>query len=263
MGVTAIIQARMTSSRLPGKIVLKVLGKPLISHMVDRVKEAECVDKVVIATTINEEDDIVVRLASKLNINVYRGSERNVLERFYGAAERFGGNTLIRLTGDNPLIDPDLLGALVRLYQQGDYDYVSNCLEPTFPDGLDAEVFTMSALKTAYENAELPSELEHVTRYIYQRPTQFKLGCLKFEEDLSNMRWTVDEPEDFEFVKQVIERLYPENRSFRIRDVLNLLKQHPELSKINQRYQRNEGLLKSLQEDSLFHKDRDNGGDDR
>ncbi len=251
MDVTAIIQARMTSSRLPGKIVKQVGGRPLLALMIERVRQARRIARVIIATTTNREDDVVAALGAELGVPVFRGSERHVLERFSQAAVRYSGEIIMRLTGDCPLIDPDLLDELVAFFGRGEYDYASNCLEPTLPDGLDAEIFTRRALLEAYEEARLPSEIEHVTAFINQRPDRYRLGSWRHGRDLSGLRWTVDEAEDFEFVRQVLEML-PDGRNFRMQDVLTLLAERPELLAINSGFQRNEGLMKSLREDVDF-----------
>lgn len=252
MNVTAIIQARMTSTRLPGKILKKVMGKPLLAYMVARVKEAKSVSGVVIATTDNPEDDAVAELATKLRVPVFRGSEEDVLERFYLAAKCYGGEFIMRLTGDCPLIDPELIDELVRFVEQGNYDYASNCLDPTLPDGLDAEVFTFSALQEAYQFALLPSEREHVTPFIRKQTGHLRIGSWRYKHDLSGHRWTVDEPDDYDFVCCVIEHLYPINKSFRIKDVLDFLEKNPRISEINRQHRRNEGLIKSLRKDEEY-----------
>jgi spore coat polysaccharide biosynthesis protein SpsF len=251
--VTAIIQARMGSTRLPGKVLKQVLGKPLLSYMIERVRDAKTVSDIIVATTLNSEDDAIFELCRQLGVLVFRGSEENVLERFYRAAQTYGVTTVMRLTADCPLIDPDLLDELAEFYFQGGYDYASNCLHPTLPDGLDAEVFSLRALEAAYGNAFLPSHLEHVTPYILENAEIFKIGNWTYHKDLSGLRWTVDRPEDFLFVRSVIERLYPSNKSFRTHDVVGLLGERPELGMINVHIGRNEGMVKSRARDKEWH----------
>lgn len=254
--VTAIIQARMTSTRLPGKVMKKVLGRPLLSYLIERVRCCKGIKDIIFATTLNPEDDSIATFGSNEGVNVFRGSENNVLERFYEAATMFDARHIMRVTADCPLIDPDILYMLIEYYFAESFNYVSNCVHPTLPDGLDAEIFNFETLDYSYKHALLPSELEHVTPYIRSHPEIFKIGNWTYHEDLSQLRWTVDEPEDFEFVRQVIEALYPVNRDFRMNDVLELVQQRPDLARINTHITRNEGLLKSLSEDKKLLKEK-------
>lgn len=249
MKVTTIIQARMTSTRLPGKVMKKVLGRPLLSYLIERVRCSKCIKDIILATTFNPEDDLIAAFGGIKGINVFRGSEKNVLERFHEAATTFNADHIMRITADCPLIDPDILAMLIKYYFSEDLNYASNCVYPTLPDGLDAEIFNFETLDYAYKHALFPSELEHVTPYIRNHPEIFKTGNWKYHENLSQLRWTVDEPEDFEFVRQVIEALYPVNRNFRMNDALKLVQQLPDLAQINTHITRNKGLLKSLSED--------------
>ena len=247
--VTAIIQARMTSTRLPGKVMKPVLGKPLLAYLIERLKDCRHLKSIILATTENAQDDPVADLAGACGLSVFRGSEHNVLDRFFQAAAAFGGDPIMRITADCPLIDPDLLDQLAEFYLKGRFDYASNCSVPTLPDGLDAEIFSLQALTCAYEKARRPSCLEHVTPYICNHPKRFKLGSWTFTENLSHHRWTVDEPEDFAFVAQVLEHLYPVKTDFRTRDILDLLDRHPVLLHLNSHFTRNEGYLKSIEAD--------------
>jgi spore coat polysaccharide biosynthesis protein SpsF len=252
--VTAIIQARMASTRLPGKVMKEVIGRPLLSYLIERVRCCKGIKNIILATTVNPEDDIIAMLGGKEGVNIFRGSENNVLERFYEAATMFNARHIMRVTADCPLIDPDILYMLIEYYFVENMDYVSNCAYPTLPDGLDSEIFTFKALDYAHKHAVLPSELEHVTPYIRSHPEIFRIGNWTYHEDLSQLRWTVDEPEDFEFVRQVIEILYPKNRDFRMKHILELIHQRPDLAQINTHIKRNEGRLKSLEEDKKFLK---------
>ena len=252
--VTAIIQARMTSTRLPGKVMKEVLGQPLLSYLIERVQCCKGIKNIILATTLNSEDDPIVAYGNKQGISVFRGSENNVLERFHEAAMMYSARHIMRVTADCPLIDPDILYLLFEYYSVEKLDYVSNFIYPTLPDGLDAEIFTFEALDYACRHSSLQSEIEHVTPYIRTHPEIFKIGNWTYHEDLSKLRWTVDEPEDFEFVKQVIEILYPINKNFRISHILELLHQRPDLVQINTHIKRNEGLLKSLEEDKMLFK---------
>lgn len=235
MKVTAIIQARTGSTRLPGKVLKKVLGKPLLEYQVERVKRAKTVEAVVVATTENERDDPIVRLCRELSVPVYRGPEEDVLARYYEAAVRFHADPVVRLTADCPIIDPAVIDRVVACYvrNQGKYDYVSNTLERTYPRGMDTEVVSFRALKRAFEEAKDPASREHVTAYIYRHPDRFRLGNVSHPADESRHRWTVDTGEDFLLIQKIIERLYPENPLFTMDDVLRVLRENPEWAEIN------------------------------
>ena len=244
----------MTSARLPGKVMKEVLGQPLLSYLIERVRCCKGIKDIILATTVNPEDDSIAMFGSNKGVSVFRGSENNVLERFHEAATMFDVRHIMRVTADCPLIDPDILYMLIEYYFAENLDYASNCFYLTLPDGLDAEIFTFETLDYAYKHAALPSEIEHVTPYIRSHQEIFKIGNWTYHENLSQLRWTVDEPADFEFVKQVIEALYPVNRNFRMNHILKLLNQRPDLAKINNHITRNEGLLKSLEEDKKLKK---------
>ena len=249
--IVAIIQARVGSTRLPRKVLERIEGRPMLWHVVERVKKAKLVDEVVIATTDREEDSAVEKIAKDCGVGFFRGSEEDVLDRYYGAAEKFGADIVVRITADCPMIDPEIIDQAIRFFLDGDYDYVSNTFPPTYPDGLDVEVFSSNALRMAWAEARKASEREHVTPYIRNHPEIFKLGNLKLEVDLSHMRWTVDRPEDLKFVREIYKKLYRENKMFYMRDVLRLLEEKPELMEINKHIERDEGYKKSLREDRI------------
>lgn len=236
----------MSSKRFPGKVLKPLLGVPMLLRQVERLRPATTIDRLVVATSSDPSDDVVAALCAQNGIVCYRGSLEDVLDRFYQAARSHHAEYVVRLTGDCPLIDVALLDEVVRFCLAGGYDYASNAVEPTFPDGLDVEVFRFSCLESAWKEARAPSEREHVTLFIYSRPQRFRIGHYKSSRDLSHLRWTVDEPNDFEFVRQVFERLYPSNSLFTMQDVLRCLENHPELLLINTTAKRNEGLMRSL-----------------
>lgn len=235
MKVVAIIQARMTSTRLPGKVLKTVLEKPLLEYQLERVSRSKLIDEIVVATTINKSDDPIIKLCHKLGVLTYRGSEEDVLSRYYEAAKQFNADVIVRLTSDCPLIDPEIIDQVIKLYitQKDVLDYVSNTLIRTYPRGLDTEVFSFRALQVAYEKARLKSEREHVTAYIYKNPDKFQLKNLSYVRDLSKHRWTVDTKEDLELIKQILESLYTNNQMFTMKDVLCLLDKNPSLFYIN------------------------------
>jgi spore coat polysaccharide biosynthesis protein SpsF len=230
-----IVQARMTSTRLPGKVMKEVMGKPLLEYQIERLRQVRLADELVIATTTNDTDQPIVELCERLGVAYYRGSEEDVLSRYYEAAIQFGADIVVRVTSDCPLIDPGVVDEVIGLYiyNRDKYGYVSNTLERTYPRGLDTEVFSMAALEKAHKGAREQSEREHVTLYIYRRPEQFRLANSSSAVDYSQHRWTVDTPEDFELIKLILQELYPVNNRFAWLDVLNILNEHPEWVEIN------------------------------
>lgn len=247
--IAAFVQARFSASRLPGKVLKTILGRPMLELQLERIRASRMIDRIVVVTSVRPEDDKIVDLCRRIGIDVFRGSLENVLDRFYQAAVAIKPDHIVRLTGDCPMIDMGVVDDMIRLYLEQRADYGTNCAPPTYPDGLDAEVFSFQALHEAHQEAVLPSHLEHVTLFIESQPARFKIVSLSHSEDLSKLRWTVDEPEDFAFVKTVFEHLYPSNPHFNMQDILALLKAKPELIALNQRFMRNEGLLKSQEKD--------------
>ncbi|MFQ5498596.1 MAG: cytidylyltransferase domain-containing protein [Candidatus Zixiibacteriota bacterium] len=247
--ILGIVQARTSSSRLPGKVLKPILGRPMIALQLERLSRVQSIDKLIVATSDRSDDTPLVSLCATMDIDCFCGSLDDVLDRFYRAAKKYSTSHVVRLTGDCPLTDPDTIDQMVDTYLNGEYDYVSNTIEPTFPDGLDGEVFRMDCLTSAWHEANLPSQREHVTPFIWQQPKRFKLHAYRHTVDLSHMRWTVDEPEDFSFVKEIFQELYPDNASFGMRDVLQLLERRPELGKMNNQIERNEGYSRTLAHD--------------
>jgi spore coat polysaccharide biosynthesis protein SpsF len=248
----AIIQARMSSSRLPGKIMADINGKPMVRRVVERARQSRMIDSVVVATSDHPDDDILTDYCSRSGIPCLRGNLNDVLDRYYSAACSIGADILIRLTADCPLLDPTIIDRVIGVFCEGDFDYVSNTLECTYPDGLDTEVFSFAVLERAWREARLKSEREHVTSYIYKHPEVFRCGGVKHAEDLSAMRWTVDRPEDLMFVRAVYAHFGTSD--FGMTETVEFLKTAPHLSRINAHIQRNEGYRKSLQEDVLVNK---------
>lgn len=239
--VLAILQARMSSTRLPGKVLAPLLGRPMLARQMERLARCESLGLLVVATSDRPEDLPIVELCAAQGAACFRGSLDDVLDRFYQCARECSAGHVVRLTGDCPLTDPEMIDALVRFYLENDFDYASNCRPPTLPDGLDAEVFTFAALEAAWREAADPFEREHVVPYIIRRPERFGLANWTWPRDLSGLRWTVDEPEDLDFVRRVYEALYPGNPAFGFRDVLALLRERPELADMNARFERNAG----------------------
>ncbi|MBE2267255.1 MAG: aminotransferase class III-fold pyridoxal phosphate-dependent enzyme [Anaerolinea sp.] len=238
----------MSSSRLPGKVLADIRGKPMILRVVERARGARTLDEVVLATTVDPADDPLAALGEQIGIPVFRGDQADVLDRYYQAARHFNADVVVRLTGDCPLLDPQVIDRVVTAFSAEPRDYVSNTLIVSYPDGLDTEVFSFAALERAWREAGLASEREHVTPYIHKNPALFRLGNVLNERDLSHMRWTVDEPSDLEFVRAIYARL---NAQFTMDDVLRLIELQPDLTQVNAGFERNEGYAKSLREDKL------------
>jgi spore coat polysaccharide biosynthesis protein SpsF len=226
-----ILQARTGSTRLPRKSVADILGKPMLWHIIRRLKQCKNVEKIIVATTTSEADKKIVEIARQENVDSFAGSENDVLDRFYQAAKKFGLDIIIRITGDCPLIEPEIIDKMIEIFLQKKPDYLSNILKRTFPDGLDVEIFTFNTLERAWKEAKKPYEREHVTPHIHEHPEKFKLMNYEGERDLSGMRWCVDYKEDLEFIRKIYELLYKEGKIFHMKDVLSLLEKHPELLK--------------------------------
>lgn len=248
MKVLAITQARTGSSRLPGKVLKTIAGKPLLTLHLERILGAKQINQLMVATTTAQQDDEIAELVSKLNLPVYRGSVENVLDRFYQAARIYRPEWVVRLTADCPLIDPFLIDQIVDMALANNVDYCSNTLKPTFPDGMDVEVFKFSALEKAWKEATTTSDKEHVTPYIHQNSTFYNkkpFTSINYTNpiDYASVRLTVDEMYDYEVIKSLIEKSGL-NRDWKT--YADCYRQDPEIKSINQHIQRNEGYNKSL-----------------
>lgn len=235
MNPITIIQARMGSTRLPGKVLKKILGQPMLARQIERVKRAQTLGQIIIATSTNPFDTPIFRLARKLRIPVYRGSEVDVLDRFYQAAQKFSAGPIIRLTGDCPLIDPQIIDQAVSVFNSSRADYVSNHHRRSFPVGMDVEIFKFTALKSAWQQANSAYDREHVTPYIYNPTHHFRLKEFIAPPKLRRpkLRLTVDEPADLKLVRKIYRLLYPRKPGFTLEDILQLLDANPGLAGIN------------------------------
>ena len=234
--IAAIVQARMGSQRLPGKVMLDICGKPLLWHVITRIKNIKGIDEFILATSTSQQDKVLLEVAASMGVQGFAGSEDDVLERYYRAAEKYSADIIVRITADDPFKDPVVTHNVINTYLANlpGIDYVSNWLEPTFPVGLDVEIFSFEALKIAFENAKEQRDREHVTTYIWQNPQKFRLMNVECPlGNLSNHRWTVDTQEDLDFVNRVYEYLYEEGKIFFMQDILKLLEANPELKNIN------------------------------
>jgi spore coat polysaccharide biosynthesis protein SpsF len=242
----AIIQARTGSTRLPAKTLRILHDRTLLGHVIERVAAARLIGEIIVATSTNAADDLIEELARRMGIGIFRGSETDVLARYHGAASACGADVVVRVTADDPFKDPEIIDHAVSLLASGKYDYCSNTIIPTYPEGIDIEAFTFDALDKAHREAVLTSEREHVTPYIWKRPERFRTHNFKNNEDLSGLRWTIDYQDDFEFAQAVYRRLCPSKRIFLMRDVLDLLRREPALGVSSTQVVRNEGYHKML-----------------
>ncbi len=239
MSVNAIIQARCGSTRFPNKVFALIDGKPLLWHVVNRLKYATKIDDIIVATTVSKKDDKIEEWCKENNVHCFRGSEENVLNRYYSASEAFPSEYVVRITADDPFKEPKVIDAVItKLIEEG-YDHVTNNLPPSFPEGLDCEAFKKSALDRSEKEAETAFEREHVTQYIYHHPEIFKIGNVSNGENLSYLRWTVDKDVDFEMVKAVYAHRNPANKDILLMDeILEIIKVNPEIAKINSEVER-------------------------
>lgn len=231
--IAAIIQARTGSTRLPNKVFKTLCGKPLIWHVTNRLKFSAKIDEIILATTLNTNDDVLEDWASENNLFCFRGDENDVLARYYRAAKYFSADTIVRITADDPFKDPFIIDEVIKLYEINKLDFAYNNNPPTFPEGLDTEVFSFEAIEKAFRNSNDPFEREHVTQYFYKNPNLFKQACLKNSIDLSYLRWTIDTQKDWDMTEIVYEKLYYTKEIFTMTDTLDLLKREPEIAKIN------------------------------
>lgn len=242
---TAIyIQARMGASRLFGKPMKTVLGKTLLEYLVERMRRSQTASRIVIATSTSPQDDAIAALGGLIGDGVFRGSEGDVLDRFYQASKSYPADLIVRVTADCPLLDPQVVDQVVRMYMDNypTYDYVSNFAVRHYPRGMDVEAFSHKCLEEAAREARSPWDREHVTPFIYGNPERYKLGQVIYPSDESEYRWCVDTPEDFALISKIFEELYPKNPLFTLQDLLTLLRSHPDWSAINahvQQKQRN------------------------
>jgi spore coat polysaccharide biosynthesis protein SpsF len=243
----AIIQARMSSTRLPAKVLLPLAGQTCIEQIYRRLKYCRTLDQIILATSDQDDDVLIANLCQKIKLECFRGSLNDVLDRYYQAATHYQASTIVRITADCPLIDPVVVDTIVTAALAGDFDQFS--LSGSFPDGLDVEVFKYAALQQAWKDANLKSEREHVGPYFGNHPELFKRGSLEIFQNLGHHRWTLDEPNDYELLKQIYESLDEPNKLFLTNDILDLFEERPELLEINSGIMRNEGYALSLQKD--------------
>ena len=228
--VVIVVQARMGSSRLPGKVLMDLHGRPLLERQIERLRRSRAAHDIIIATSTLAQDDPIIDLAAQLGIATFRGDEEDVLARFAGAAAASEADVVVRVTADCPLVDPEILDRCVtRLLDDPDLDYVSNTLVRTYPRGLDVEVFTRDVLERVHREASVPDDREHVTLFVWRQPERFRLGGVADHHDHSALRWTVDTLADLDVVRAVYDDLYPTNPSFTYSDALAHAIEHPDV----------------------------------
>ncbi len=239
--ILTVVQARMGSSRLPGKVLLPLAGQPLLVRMVERVRRARLAGTVVVATTTDAADDAIAALCTVHGLPCFRGDALDLLDRHYQAALHYGADVVLKIPSDCPLIAPEVIDEVMGYYLHfaDRYDFVSNLHPATFPDGNDVEVMPIAALETAWREARRPLEREHTTPFFWENPDRFRLANVAWEtgQDFSmSHRWTIDYPEDYDFIKAVYEELYPTNPTFGLADILHLLERRPDIAQLNARY---------------------------
>ena len=240
MKVVAIIQARVNSTRLPNKVFLDLKGKVLLEHVVKRLNPSKKINEIAIATTVHKADDVIEKFCIQNELICFRGSENNVLERYYFSAVSMKADVIVRVTADDPFKDFRIIDEAIDILVKGNYDFVCNNNPATFPEGLDVEVVRLEALKRSYELAESNFQKEHVTQYIHQNKNKFKTFNIKSEVDLSEKRWTIDTIEDYKFVRSIYDNLYIDNEIFLTQEILTFLRKNPDLELMNLKVKRSE-----------------------
>jgi len=242
-----IIQVRMGSTRLPGKVLKKLNGITVLESLLNQLNYSKLLNDKIIATTSNSEDDVIVNFCKSKEIKCFRGSQDDVLDRYYNCAKKFSINTIIRITSDCPLMDPQVIDDVIDFYLKNSYDYVNNFYKRTYPYGNDVEIFSIKVLEKVWEKATKPSEREHVTPYIYNNPGEFSLGWIENKENLSEFHWTIDRREDLIFVQNIFKKI--SKRPILMKDIIDVIKDDPSLLEINKNTNPNEGYLKSIKEE--------------
>ena len=250
----------MGSTRLPGKVMMPIRGKPLLYYIINQIKHCKLIDNIVIATTTSEQDKQLVKYVESIGINVYRGNEEDVLDRYYHCAKHYNADKIVRVTSDCPLIDPEIVDECILEFEKNDLDYLSNVnkkigeewvYHPSgYPLGFAAEIFTFSALEKTWKLSRKSSEREHVSQYILNNPHLFKIGNIENHENFSHIRLTVDHQVDFDLIKTIVEH-FPEDSIFKMKNVIDFLNQNPKLIQLNSHILFNEGYLKSLEQDKI------------
>jgi len=250
--ISCIVQARMGSSRLPGKVLKKIDEKnTILDYVINQLQVCNKIEKIIVATTNLQEDNIICTHLDSQQIEYYRGSSNDVLDRYFQCAKKFSMDIIVRITSDNPLIDPNIVDEIINEYENKKCDFATNTIHRTFPHGTEVEVFSFDVLKKAQENAKKPSEREHVTTYIRDPQNKFRLVNVENHENISKIRYTVDRTEDLEFVKEIVKNIHA--RPILLKHILDLHKNKPEIFKINENI-KHDGYITSLKKDEQYLK---------
>jgi len=249
--IIAILQARMGSSRLSGKVLRKIKGKTLLELYLNRVKPSQLIDKIVIATTTKSSDDAIEELAKRLGFDCFRGSESDLLDRFWQCAKKYKADVVVRLTADDPFVDYQVIDRAIKIFTENQVDFVTNHFEPTYPEGLDTEIYSIGALERSLQEAKLLSEREHVFPYIQNHQSRFKIINFRQDSDYSHLRWTIDYDCDFKMTEIIYDYLYKDKPIFLQDDILSLLEKHPEIAEMNAHINRKEGVNKTKANDMV------------
>ncbi len=231
MRVTAIIQARLGSTRLPGKVLLPLAGKPVILHVYERIKQCINIDKIIVATSTSNGDKAIVRLFEDFGVPVFRGSEEDPLDRFFHVATKYKLQHIVRIMADCPVVDPDVVDKIISHYLEKNYDFCY--LRGEFPTGLDVTVFSYQTLKKAWQNTECLSDRQHISPYISKHPELFKIGYLEIFQGLFHHRWVLDYEPDYRLLTEIYDELYETDKIFKTKDILKLFDRRPDIAKIN------------------------------
>ena len=250
--IGCIIQARMGSTRLPGKVMMNVEDqKPVLYFVIKQMQECKLIDKIIVATTTNEEDNQIANYSKNLGIDFFRGSSEDVLDRYYQCAKEYSVSTIVRIPSDKPLIDPEIVDNVINRFKNNSYDYITNFLpNSTFPSGSEVEIFSINALERVWKKAKLPSEREHVTSYFFNHEDEFKITHIENSENLSHLRWAVDRIEDLDLVRLIVSKI--KKRPVLMDDIIELFRKEPNLIEINKNVNKKEGELKSRKDDEEF-----------
>ncbi|MCI8376138.1 MAG: NTP transferase domain-containing protein [Lachnospiraceae bacterium] len=239
MRINAIIQARCGSTRFPDKVFAEIDGKPLLWHVIDRLRYAKMIDDIIVATTTNLRDSVIEDWCQKEEIKCFRGSEDDVLNRYYSASVSFPSDIIVRVTADDPFKEPSVIDLVIKKLCEEGKDFVTNNFPPSYPEGLDCEAFTFKVLETMEKSAHDTFEREHVTQYVYHNPDKFKIGNVVAEQQLSTYRWTIDNQEDYDMVKSIYAARSHESKGLLLMDeILEILKANPEIARINSHVKR-------------------------
>lgn len=239
MKIGAIVQARMASKRLQRKVMKEIMGKPILWHLVNRLRKSKLIDRIIIATTTNKEDNIIEEFANKHHLGIFRGKENDLADRYYNAAKKYNIDVIVRIWGDCPLIDPEIIDKAIEKYFVCRADYANNFNPSTFPLGTHMELYSFNTLEHIWKSTNDPFFREFPFEYVYANQSLFKTLYIKSDSDLSNIHFGIDYIEDFELAKVIFEKLYSKNRTFTMQDILDLIEKCPELKEMNKGLKRN------------------------